>query len=880
MTAPLNVRISTLVFALITIGLCTTKSEAQTVPLGKHSPVPIFGSAHIVANNWARMDGLVDGNLDGTMDAVGVWTSAKNLAKGEFKFLANDGSGKMTETTLLTEIAIRGNQPFHGIVIGDWDGDGNDDFMLNRYDGQFSYFLSRKGKPVFKVTGNIAPSGAITSAVAADFDGERGDDVAVLTTSHLYLFLNRSGIPAVVGHIRVGGGFDLRVLDLDKDGRPDLLYTDTAKREIRMLKVNRSSGWNGPRKGAVTDYAKFKIPGTDAFHVATGDHNKDGDDDVAVFRTGGKCQTIDQITAGKFQGTNWYEGGPATALADIDGDGDLDGICCGGGGGNTQGRPNTRPARYEISLNDSGKFRPSVAIPNVGAQQIAGAADMNGDGRVDLVAGRGILFNAKGFGEATTWLSGDAKRKLTSYTMTGDYDGDGDRDYLVDRTTVARNRGDGRVALLDLKMPAPPTGIRYGSLGYFHGDWDGDGDIDLLVQSTDLSNGKMVGMRQLLCVDGVTFTDAGSITPAADSLMPKTIFSGTRTFVVDLDNNGLDDIVTANVSLKHSMRTFLNQGQGKFKELTQTQQLDLQQLTDLDGDGYPDFVVRNFFVFNGRGGVSIYKGQKNGQLGARTDFLTKFSFQEVMVTDYEGDGDLDVFAKEGTTLLLFINSGTGTFTKIVVATNLLRVPFKVRDFDGDGRMDVAVLQSLAQIPSVFVFTSPKAGKFEWRRQVVPDGTMAEFEDLDGDGDIDLGGRNFLANVTNHGPSGGGTEQFGVSRTGTRNILPLLGATGPFRPGEVSSLRLSGGMSNSFALIVAGVKRVDLINFPWSGTNTYVAPQPVQIVVPLDSTGRWSTAVRLTTAVANSKILMQAYVLDPTAPVGLTSTNGVVVRYGN
>ena len=57
-----------------------------------------------------------------------------------------------------------------------------------------------------------------------------------------------------------------------------------------------------------------------------------------------------RVGASAFSAEVVVPGGPATHLVDLDGDGDLDGACCGGSG--NAGPVNNAPAAFEISLND------------------------------------------------------------------------------------------------------------------------------------------------------------------------------------------------------------------------------------------------------------------------------------------------------------------------------------------------------------------------------------------------------------------------------------------------------------------------------------------------------------------------------------------------
>ena len=67
--------------------------------------------------------------------------------------------------------------------------------------------------------------------------------------------------------------------------------------------------------------------------------------------------------------------------------------CGGGGGGGPTSTPNVVLSDFQISLNDgTGAFDSSFKIAGLGAEHIAGAADLDADGDVDLVAGRVVYY--------------------------------------------------------------------------------------------------------------------------------------------------------------------------------------------------------------------------------------------------------------------------------------------------------------------------------------------------------------------------------------------------------------------------------------------------------------------------------------------------------
>ena len=103
---------------------------------------------------------------------------------------------------------------------------------------------------------------------------------------------------------------------------------------------------------------------------ASGDIDGDGDVDVVLFGmpdgSNGAFQVIRQAPTG-FLVEASTAGGPATGLADVDGEGDLDGVCGGGGGGGSPPLSNHRVSNFEIAINDgSGHFAPSFMIAGMG----------------------------------------------------------------------------------------------------------------------------------------------------------------------------------------------------------------------------------------------------------------------------------------------------------------------------------------------------------------------------------------------------------------------------------------------------------------------------------------------------------------------------------
>jgi hypothetical protein len=369
-------------------------------------------------------------------------------------------------------------------------------------------------------------------------------------------------------------------------------------------------------------------------------------------------------------------------------------------------------------------------------------ADMNGDGRPDLViantdgpSGSILLGQADGtFAPKTDFVLPESPMVL----VTGDFNGDGKIDVAVTGNTgvtISPGNGDGTLgtpvtypstnapylmAVSDLNRDGKQDLVIAGACGNTCGFVSvllgkGDGSFQA---ATDYSAGGVPSAFTMADLNGdgipdVALANMASNSPAGGTggLISVLLSNGNGTFQApvnyasgpniagiaagDVTGDKVPDLVVTHVA--GAIVTMLKgDGDGTFQaEQTLSSDSNLGatnfQLLDVNKDGKLDLVMAS--VFNG--GATVLIGNGDGTFQPAAVFSTGNQTYFFAAADVSGDGNLDLAMVDtiGNYVTVLLGNGDGTFSP---RKDLLGDPLSgvssgvVRDFNGDGIPDIAI----------------------------------------------------------------------------------------------------------------------------------------------------------------------------------------------
>ena len=337
------------------------------------------------------------------------------------------------------------------------------------------------------------------------------------------------------------------------------------------------------------------------------------------------------------------------ALSDFDGDGDLDAFAT------IRGSFDQMTKIKVWRNNGDGTFAAPIEFTT--GQGPAGIviADFTGDGKPDVITANyggssisllrhnGLNGQQAGFLPPVTFNATNHAEKIAA----ADVNGDGILDVVVGETVdigplatlaVMINTGNGNFAAPVIYDAAP--GGRFGSTAVALADLDNDGDVDLigggLYENGSIDNGAVTirrnnGSGTFGAAEIILFTNPNFVSH------PKEITTGF------INGDGFADIVAA-VPSGRAIEGFVvvnSNGSGGFNTpvyYEASQQTFDVAVVDLDKDGHGDVIT----VANSSAAVTVHKNLGNGSFPVLTRYEVASLSDAVESADIDNDGDIDI----------------------------------------------------------------------------------------------------------------------------------------------------------------------------------------------------------------------------------------------
>ncbi len=570
------------------------------------------------------------------------------------------------------------------IVVADFTGDGIPDILVGSNDTDASLqVFPGKGDGTFRAPLNTTSLQQAFSVAAGDFNGDGKLDIAVtgLQTTGVMVALGRGDgtfrAPVFYDTADVSTLWQIQAADLNRDGKLDLVVA-RQNGDVTVLPGLGGGRFAEAKRTLIADDTRVT-------RVFVADLNGDGKPDIVAggdFGSGSGTSVLLGKGDLTFRTPVKVDALSVNSVADLNRDGKPDLVTTSGG------------ARHILLGNGNGTYHRSALFYGQSGGSVA--ADVNGDGKVDLLAPSFGVAITYGYGDGTFAASGTvfsgASSSAAPYAVAlADLNGDGKLDMAVanaQESTVTVFAGDGAGGFTSLgELP-----VGFAPVSIIAVDLNRDGKRDLVVVD-EFGN----DLTLLFGNGDGTFKAPVSLSTGST---PMGVVSG------DFNRDGIPDLAVANGG-SNTVSVFLGLGDGTFRAPISLSVGSFPSgitAADFNGDGIPDLATAN----QGSNSVSVAFGKGDGTFRTASSFSVGKTPFSVASGDLNGDGKPDlVTANNGdSTVSVLFNSGAGRFgTAQPLRVGSVKTDpsfVVVADLNGDGDLDILTANDTDQSLSVLL----------------------------------------------------------------------------------------------------------------------------------------------------------------------------------
>jgi uncharacterized protein (TIGR03437 family) len=644
-------------------------------------------------------------------------------------------------------------------AYGDFNGDGILD-VASSHSGDVTVDLYQSGGNVLSSTTYTVSSSTTADIIAADFNGDGILDLAVIVATDLGVpgsvaillgkrdgtFGSPANFPAGPNPLYFAAG------DFNGDGKLDLAV---ASQGVFLTGGNATPGsvaiLLGKGDGTFSAPVNYNVGNFLDSIVAT-DLNGDGNADLAVLDTQGATEGVLWVLLGNGDGTFRSPGAStptgtgfqgSLAYADLNHDGKEDilavsqpysllSVLLGNGDGTFQpfqsyitaaqpsdvgvvplqdgntalftGDAITDKVLLIFAASDGSVSTPPVQIVGPGASSAVVTADLNGDGKPDIVLSEtipvfpGVGPTASGavyvllnlgngqFATPVPYLNGSSPVA----TVVADVNNDGKPDLIAEDATgidVLLGKGDGTFS-------APQaSAVSSGQPGLAVADFNSDGKLDVAFLTAS-------GVSILPGNGNGTFGAATNLPPpnSNSNFMPSAIVAG------DFNGDGKPDLAVGysnpnDLLQASSIVLLLGKGGGTFQSpvnISVPAGVVTLSAGDINNDGKLDLIA-NIISANSEQ-LAVLLGKGDGTFQAPALINTATSGTSVVIADLNGDGNPDLVLGDQVEATFMLGNGDGTFqTETQFPSGPNPGYIAVADLLGDGKPDFVIAGKTANL---------------------------------------------------------------------------------------------------------------------------------------------------------------------------------------